>query len=565
MSQASYDILFGKDAKMRKALCAESFPYFAVYYFAEYFKYRIPKFHRDMYHDLNDMMVGKVKELVWIMFRESAKTSIAKIFLVWCICYKYKLFINYDAYDGDNSEAALFDVAMALQTNSKIIRDFGQLYFEEDPRARKSEIKRISEFITTNNVKVKAYSTGKSTRGRIFKDVRPDLYVLDDFETSKTKDSAPITNKIISHIDEMRTGLGPDGNVIYLCNYITEKGSVAYLKSIAEKDRMMRVRDVPVIKDGEIMWPDKYVMTEEEAAEANKIITDKEKKKISLDAKRISLGNNVFESEMMNNPGATSDIVFDRQIIDELLKRAQAPRREIAGFKIYEEYNPKWTYFGGGDTSEGVGRDANASVLIRSSAIDKTGITDRVVTRRPAKVVGVFANADMPPDIFAHELKREGEMYGECLWGVEINNTGFATMNEMKRIYSLKKIYRRVRKDLVTQKVTEELGWKTTSATKPDIIYQLKSAVEDGELEVLDEGLLLEMKYFTLTDMKEIAYHEDESRMTKHFDKLMACAIAWEMRHHAQVKSAEKKYAPKPYVPRSEYEGGDSLTMRRVI
>src|SRR3990167_4547257 len=154
------------------------------------------------------------------MFRESEKSSIAKMYVIYCICYRKKRFINYDAYDKGNAEAALFDIATWLQTNKRIIADFGYLFQDESERSRKKQatLKRINEFITVNRVKVKAYSTQESTRGRIFDRWRPDLYVVDDFETEITIKSVLVTAKIIQHLDTMKTGLSVDGQIIFLCN-----------------------------------------------------------------------------------------------------------------------------------------------------------------------------------------------------------------------------------------------------------------------------------------------------------------------------------------------------------
>lgn len=527
----------------RKYICDKEFLYFALYYFPEFFTYDLAPFHYEMYEDLQQFLAHKFKHMLWLMFRESAKTSIVKIFVLYCIVYKKKRFINYDAYDKSNAEAALFDIATWLQTNEAIIADFGQLFYE-DPRqyGKHAKMKRISEFVTKNGVKIKAYSTQESTRGRVFKNYRPDMFVMDDFETSKTKESWPITAKIISHIDEMKAGLGPDGQVIFLGNYITENGSVARLIQDAERNpASWRYRRVDLIdRKGTIAWPDKYTITTAEAIKINTTIDDPKQWKISVEQKRKDLGDMVFETEMQNNPAASGEMVFDRIKIDEAIKRARPFLRETAGFKIWEDYNPKHRYAIGADTSEGVGRDSNASVLID-------------FTRRPNLVAGTYENNKIAPDIFSYELKRQGEMFGECLIAPEINNTGFATITQLKQIYPIVKIYRRMKKENVENPQAPELGWKTTAATKPDIIYQFKSAFEDGELEILDEGLLNEMRAYTQTDLKELTMQEG---MTRHFDKLVAACIAWEMRNYALTPDAARpKFRQAPYMPQSSYEG----------
>ena len=281
-------------------------------------------------------------------------------------------------------------------------------------------------------------------------------------------------------------------------------------------------------------------MTNPEAIEANKGEEDHKLGKNSVEQKRRDLGDSVFETEMQNNPAASGEMIFDRAKVDAALKKVRSPAKETGGFKTWEDYNPKHRYAIGGDTAEGVGKDSNASALIDFS-------------RRPALVTGTYENNKIGPDIFAYELKRQGEMFGECLIAPEINNTGFATITQLKLIYPIVKIYRRMKKENVENPQAPELGWRTTASTKPDIIYQFKSAFEDGELEVLDEGLLNEMRSYAQTDLKELVQREG---MTRHYDKLIAACIAWEMRNYAMVPdSARPKFKQGAYMPQSSYEG----------
>jgi len=534
------EILKGRDKDARKYICEQELPYFAIYYFPEFFTYDIAPYQYLMYDDVMRLAAGELKEVLWAMYRESAKTSIAKLFLAWCICYRKKRYINVDSYDKANAEAVLFDVAVALQTNKRLIADFGQLYFVSPSEEKTSRIKRIANFITENGIRAEAFSTQESTRGRLYQNIRPDLFVLTDIETTKTKDSYPITKKIIDHIDEMKAGLGPDGGILYEANYITEDGVVAYIEKSLKGRKDAVVRNLPVVMKGEIVWPGKYLFTDEEAARANIGIKDLKQRKISLEAKRRELGNSVFEVEMMNNPSKSEDLIFDRQVIEKKIAEAQPPTKIVAGLKLWGEFNPKHRYAIGGDTSEGVGLDSNAS-----------GIID--FTRKPALVVGTYENNQMAPDVFAHELARQGEMFGECLIGPEINAQGYATVAELSKIYPLGAIYRREVKNKLTGKVSKELGWRTTGATKPDIIFQLKSAVEDGELEILDVDLLNEMKHYAKRDLRLL---KAEGGMTRHFDKLMACAIAWEMRNYALLaKEKGEEYSQPAYEP-SSLSGG---------
>ena len=507
----------------RMRVCENDIAFFALYYFSEYFTFKTPEFHEQFYEDSMALVRGEKNKALWIGFRESAKTSIAKIFITYLICYKKRRYINYDSYDGQNSEAALYDVAHALQTNRKIIADFGQLYFR-DPARKDSTMKRLGKFIAENGVICEAYTTQESPRGRVFGEIRPDFYVLDDIENNKTKESYAITQKIISHVNELITGLGTTGAVLYLGNYITEYGVIQHIKNKLENDPKAIVRNVPVVdKAGRITWPDKYVHTDADAANLNRQIESQSEWKVSLESKRRDFGDAVFETEMMNNPAKSGDYFFDRDKVEVALTKARDPIKTVGGLKIWEEFSSKHSYGLGADTSEGKGLDANADVVMNYSM-------------RPATVVATFEDNRIQPHLFAYEIKRHAEMFGECIAAPESNHTGYATLAELRGIYDY--IYQRERKDKVTGELMNEFGWRTTSGTKYDIMGGFKSSFEDGQIAIYDKGLLLEMLHYRKQDLNAMKMEEG---MTRHFDKLMAAAIAWEMRKHARPAATERK------------------------
>ena len=210
---------------------------FMGYYFAEYIKYPFAPFHFEMFQDWRDLRDGKIRELVWCMFRESAKTSIAKVLITKAICLKERSYVNSDSFDKNNSETFLFDVAQNLLSNRRIIKDFGFLY-EKKRSTDEMTLSRIGKFLTKNNVLVEAHSVAESVRGRIFGAQRPDFVVLDDFETNKTKDSDAYTAVTKGHIEEFASGLDSKAGILYLCNYITKNGVVQWLMDRSLEDHI---------------------------------------------------------------------------------------------------------------------------------------------------------------------------------------------------------------------------------------------------------------------------------------------------------------------------------------
>lgn len=530
--KAWHHVIEGSPA-LRKAICKEDPMYFALYYFPEYFKFSIPQFHRDLYTDCKDLTNGSVDEIMWCIFREGAKTSIAKIALiVWVIAFKLKTNIKWDSYDDGSGDNALFDVTVALQTNKRLISDFGHLYHMKKAKTSLLEAKRkqIKNFITENGVSVSSITTQQATRSKnIQAENRTDLYVIDDFENNETKDSFVTTNSVIKHLNELRAGLPAGASILYLCNYITDTGSVAYIMDKLKNNPRGRVRFIPVVNpQGVIAWPSKYVKTDAEAFELNRTIENPKLHKTSLEGKRRSLKDDVYETEMMLNPSKSGDLYFDRMKVDEAIKLAKEPIEVNAGMKVWAKFNPRCRYGMGGDTAEGIGADSNASAIVQAG-----------MKNTPAILVASFEDNQMSNTVFGWELKRQGGLYGFPFLANELNQTGYGTQAElMNAEYPLEKMYRREIINKTTNKLQQEYGWKATTGTKSEVLGDFKMAFEEGDIVIYDLGLLEEMKLYTKAAAR-IANRQKGA--TRHYDKLRAAALAWYALGFAPLANEERK------------------------
>ena len=133
----------------------------------------------------------------------------------------------YGSLDKKIAENALLDISIELQTNPKLIRDFWQLFFDES-NIKKSKKTGVTDFLTSNWIRVQAVTTGQPIRWMIFWPTRPDYIVYDDFENNKTKKSVALTRQVIDHFDEMFPAIAPHWIVVFLCNKISDTGSVAW-------------------------------------------------------------------------------------------------------------------------------------------------------------------------------------------------------------------------------------------------------------------------------------------------------------------------------------------------
>jgi len=289
----------------RVFLAEHSFGLFCIYYFNHYFKYQLADYHYDFFSDCHDLVDNKIREVAWIAFRESGKTSISKLFVVWMIAFKKRTYINVDSFDKENAERILFDVAFEMVNNKRLQADFGVL-FAKSRGIDEIKQNRISNFVTENGIRVEAHSTQESVRGRLHLNQRPDCLILDDIETNKTKDSQAYTKQVADHISEAMAGMSVDGFMLYLGNYITESGNINNLFERAKKDDKIRVRNIPVVINGKPAWEAKYCMEDSEVGETGKV---------SIESKRIQLGSLVFSYEMMNQPIDEMMAEFKKQYI----------------------------------------------------------------------------------------------------------------------------------------------------------------------------------------------------------------------------------------------------------
>lgn len=293
----------------RVFLCGHSFGLFALYYFQHYFKYSLADYQKDFIKDCEELTECKIRELIWITFREGAKTSTAKLYLIWMIAYKKREYINIDSFDKENAERILFDIAYELTNNARLRADFG-LLFSKARGIEDVKQNRINNFITENGIRVEAHSTGESVRGRLHLNKRPDFLLLDDFENNRTKESVAHTKQIRDHITEAMGGLAENGVILYLANYLSEHGNVQFLIDRSKKDEMIRLRNIPIVINGKPAWDSKYCLTDEE----NKVNGKK-----SIEAMQKQFGSYVFSYEFMNQPVDDAMSEFKKDFIQHVV------------------------------------------------------------------------------------------------------------------------------------------------------------------------------------------------------------------------------------------------------
>jgi len=391
-----------KNPSERIELCRRSFKHFFFYYFAKYMHCATPMFHYQMFLDAH---FEGYRYLMWMMFRDSGKTAIARALVVWWIVYKQKRNIGWVGYDLKKASKNARAIANELQANALIIRDFGQLYYEPEMPVKQSKPKTIHDFLCSNGVYFRALSTQVSTRGELEAEFRPDAYVMDDFENDKTKGSFLKTESVINFMEETISGASVDCDFLFLCNYITKYGSVQHLLKRAHKNKNWCVRKIALIENGQITWPAKFVMTDKEAEKLNEGRIKKEQVK-SVETMKRDMGSARFDQEYLNLPNAEGG-----NIIKEEWFMNGRGRYEKSDILMDETGNFYW------ETEE---RNIRGTVYTASDpAISKKESSDE----RAIVSVAKFVLAGPPRQAYYLVFESKAGRWGVQEYGQEMKNT----------------------------------------------------------------------------------------------------------------------------------------------
>lgn len=212
------------------------------------------------------------------------------------------------------------------------------------------------------------------------------------------------------------------------------------------------------------------------------------------------------------------DKMFDTEKLTSL--NVREPKESYSSWKIYKDYQPGHRYGLGADPSGGGGNDNATISIIDFDAKDESGYI------KP-ELVACYANDKIAPDIFAYEIKSGGSKYGNCIVAPEVNNHGNATLAILKGIYY--NIYKQVRGDKSIDTQTDILGWQTNKASKPKMIFDLNTAVNEQLLSIPDSDTIREMQSYPRDDLD--SYQKDPE--VKHWDRVISLAIAWQMKNYA--------------------------------
>jgi hypothetical protein len=174
---------------------------------------------------------------------------------------------------------------------------------------------------------------------------------------------------------------------------------------------------------------------------------------------------------------------------------------------IWEFPDRQQIYVVGADVAEGLGHGDYSSAHVISA---NTGL------------LVAHWHGHVDPDVFGEEVLRAlGYYYNHALVGVESNNHGLTTIKGLQRI-GYRNLYRQRKMNSRSPKISETMGWRTTSVSKPLAIDELNAAIRDESVHVHDKNSIGELRTF-------IRQANGKMHGSPHDDRVMSLAITNQM------------------------------------
>lgn len=231
---------------------------------------------------------------------------------------------------------------------------------------------------------------------------------------------------------------------------------------------------------------------------------------------------------------ASSAPVFPRSTLKKQERFVAIPShvgilaQEDKKIKLYEDRQGGWkfwklptaskVYSMGADSSSGNGKDPSVIQVIDAASGEQV-----------AEYVGF-----LEPDMFAQEIYRGAQFYYQAWVCVEENNHGATVLMALRDILRYPNLYRRQDFNSINKKISKQLGFFTSVATKLTITDQLANALRDGRVIVHSDALLSELSTFEnvvrkLPDGRISRTNKREAQPGCYDDRVMALAFAYEM------------------------------------
>jgi len=202
--------------------------YFCRTYLPHYFSHRPAAFHYELVQMLEDREGEVLTPKVAAAPREFAKTTVCSFgYALHQICFGKRHFILIGSDTEDLASDLTGYIYLELLYNERLHQDFGELVKGNKP---------VNDFVTLNDIRVKARGRGQRLRGLKHKQWRPDLVILDDLENDANVRNPGIVKSIL---DWVKSAVYPSldaGGTLMIIGTILRWHSALHLMLTSEEE-----------------------------------------------------------------------------------------------------------------------------------------------------------------------------------------------------------------------------------------------------------------------------------------------------------------------------------------
>lgn len=259
-----------RDRLVRKNVVTNDFMIFFIVYFQRYIKYKMAKFHEQIFRILENK---ENKLTIIVAFRGSAKSTIVTTaYVIWSILgNQQKKFVIITAQTEHKARQHLMNIKNELEGNEILRKDLGPFEEERTPwGATALVIKKL-------NAKIMISSTEQTIRGLRHGEYRPDLIILDDVEDTSSVRNQENRDKLFDwFVSEVIPAGEKNTRIVLVGNLLHDDSLVKRIqKKILLGETDGEYFEYPITDNhGNIAWPGKYPNEEALEEERRKVMND---------------------------------------------------------------------------------------------------------------------------------------------------------------------------------------------------------------------------------------------------------------------------------------------------
>lgn len=293
-----------------------------------------PDFHRELCGKLDEVIEKPTKKIGWGAPRGHAKSAyLTNVYPTHAVVYQTRKYIMIISETIGMSESFIEFISTNLKMNPKIVEDFGEIL---SINSRLNETDNTSVFVTHSDIKVQAASIGGQLRGSRFRNVRPDLIICDDVESSKNTNTQDLREKNLHWFNSVIEPIGDPHTtaILYMGTLVHGQGllpnvlqrpeydSKIYSSIVEEPERtdlwdklegiLTNVENPYRLDEAEAFYYD----NKDEMDKGVKVLWADRFSYFDLMKKKIDVGSRAFASEYLNKPSDAESAIFQEEFFE---------------------------------------------------------------------------------------------------------------------------------------------------------------------------------------------------------------------------------------------------------